>query len=956
MACKESSDEKAGLEQIAEAMQNSGVLYRSLFENAGVGITYIQEGRFVQANGYFLDFIGYEIDELRQMTPLDITHPDDIVESRKILQGKATCAKGIQHLEKRYLRKDGSIRWGSLSTNSLCDQQGNVIALMGVIVDITERKEAEEALNRSEERLTQFFHASFETIFFHDHGTIIDVNPAATGIFGYPTEQIVGHNLLEFVAPESRQSVIANMQAGDEGPYETEVIKNDGTTIPLEVRAKTVEHDGQICRVVGLRDISERKTAEQAIRRAHDELEKRVLERTAELSKANRAYKLLSDCNATLVHAADETGLLEEMCQRFVENGDYRLVWIGYAQDDENKSVQPAAQAGFDEGYLAGLNITWADDERGQGPTGTAIRTGRPVVNQNVRTNSAFAPWRDDAIKRGYASSIALPLITGERTIGALNIYASAPDAFDSGEIELLMDLAGNLAFGIVSLRTREEHRRAEEARRSSEDRFRNLVETSSDWVWEIDENGIYTYASPQVHNILGYRPEEVLGKTPFDLMPVDEAERVAAVFAPIADAHDPFDCLENTNQHKDGQLVVLESSGLPVFDSSGNFSGYRGIDRDITERIRANRELQRLSTAVQQSPASIVITDPIGNIEYVNPKFTEITGYSAEEVVGQNPRILKSGYQAIEFYQDLWNTITSGRIWSGELRNRKKSGELFWENASISPILNEMGEISSFVAVKEDITERKQAEDVARQHLAELAHVSRLSTMGEMATGMAHELNQPLAAIKTFADAGLQLIQEKNTDPALLVRALVGVGEQAMRAGEIIRRLRGFVKKEGLQKMPVDLNALVEEVVALIKAEAIKYDVNIQLQLARQLPQVTASAIEIQQVLVNLIHNGIEAMREGTEQSAELMISTHLVDREEIVVTVSDTGPGMDQETLAHVFEPFFTTKGSNGIGVGLSISRSIIEAHGGTLSATTRLGRGTRFEFSLPLEVIEE
>ena len=517
-------------------------------------------------------------------------------------------------------------------------------------------------------------------------------------------------------------------------------------------------------------------------------------------------------------------------------------------------------------------------------------------------------------------------------------------------------DLAGNLAFGIVSLRTREEHRRAEEARRSSEDRFRNLVETSSDWVWEIDENGIYTYASPQVHNILGYRPEEVLGKTPFDLMPVDEAERVAAVFAPIADAHDPFDCLENTNQHKDGQLVVLESSGLPVFDSSGNFSGYRGIDRDITERIRANRELQRLSTAVQQSPASIVITDPIGNIEYVNPKFTEITGYSAEEVVGQNPRILKSGYQAIEFYQDLWNTITSGRIWSGELRNRKKSGELFWENASISPILNEMGEISSFVAVKEDITERKQAEDVARQHLAELAHVSRLSTMGEMATGMAHELNQPLAAIKTFADAGLQLIQEKNTDPDLLVRALVGVGEQAMRAGEIIRRLRGFVKKEGLQKMPVDLNALVEEVVALIKAEAIKYDVNIQLQLARQLPQVTASAIEIQQVLVNLIHNGIEAMREGTEQSAELMISTHLVDREEIVVTVSDTGPGMDQETLAHVFEPFFTTKGSNGIGVGLSISRSIIEAHGGTLSATTRLGRGTRFEFSLPLEVIEE
>ena len=956
MTCKDSPEEKAGLEQITELMRSNGGLYPSLFENAGVGITYILEGRFIQANGYFLDFIGYEMDELRHMSPLDITHPDDIEKSHEILQGWDVCGKEIRHLEKRYLHKNGSIRWGALSTSPLCDQRGNVVALMGVVVDITECKEAEAALNRSEERLMQFFHASFETIFFHDHGTIIDVNPAATGIFGYPTEQIIGHNLLEFVAPESREHVISNMQAGDEGPYETEVFKSDGSIIPLEVRAKTIEHDGHVCRVVGLRDISERKAAEAAIRRAHDELEIRVQERTAELSKANRAYKLLSDCNATLVHATEETGLLEEMCRRFVENGDYRLVWIGYAQDDDEKSVRPAAQAGSDEGYLAGLNITWANDERGQGPTGTAIRTGMPVVNKDVRTNSAFAPWRDNAIQRGYASSIALPLITGERTIGALNIYASSPDAFDSEEIELLMDLAGNLAFGIESLRTRDEHRQAEAARRNSEDRFRNLIETTSDWVWEIDENSVYTYASPQVYNILGYRPEEVLGQTPFDLMPVDEAERVAAVFAPIAAVHGPFYCLENTNQHKDGQLVVLESCGLPVFDGNGKFSGYRGIDRDITERKRANKELQRLSTAVQQSPASIVITDPMGNIEYVNPKFTEITGYSAAEVLGLNPRILKSGYHTAEFYQNLWETITSGEVWSGEFRNRKKSGELFWENASISPILNEKGEISSFVTVKEDITERKQAEDVARQHLAELAHVSRLSTMGEMATGMAHELNQPLAAIKAFADAGLQLLHEENADSALMARALVGVSEQAMRAGEIIRRLRGFVKKEDLQKKPVDLNALVEEVVALTKAEAIKHDVKIRLQLTRQLPQITASAIEIQQVLVNLIHNGIEAMCECSELPAELIISTYPANQKAVAVAVSDTGPGMDQAVLEQIFEPFFTTKGSNGIGVGLSISRSIIEAHGGTLTADSEPGRGTRFVFTLPLEVIEE
>ena len=212
-------------------------------------------------------------------------------------------------------------------------------------------------------------------------------------------------------------------------------------------------------------------------------MERKVEERTADLGKVNRALKTLSECNQILVRSADESDLLHGICRVIVEVGCYRLAWIGYAQQDEKKTVKPVAQAGYEEGYLDTLNITWADTERGRGPTGTAIRSTKPAICKNMLTDPHFAPWRNEAIKQGYASSIVLPLVDNSQTFGALNIYATEPDAFDDEEVKLLTELANDLAFGIMSLRTRNERKRAVEALKESEQRFKAIFDNANDGI-----------------------------------------------------------------------------------------------------------------------------------------------------------------------------------------------------------------------------------------------------------------------------------------------------------------------------------------------------------------------------------------------------------------------------------------------------------------------------------------
>ena len=244
-----------------------------------------------------------------------------------------------------------------------------------------------------------------------------------------------------------------------------------------------------------VRDITERKRAEQELRRV------------------NRTLQTISKCNQVTVRAADESHLLDSICGILVRSGGYRMAWVGYAENDEGKSVRPVAHAGFEEGYLQTASITWADTESGREPTGAAIRTGKPVLARDIQADHSLVPWREEALKRGYASTIALPILLDAHVLGALTIYAEDPEAFDSEEIQHLTDLSNDLTYGIQGLRTAAERNQAEAALRQSETTLRSVLKAAPVGIC-IMKDRVFQSANDFWYEIIGYTEAELLGQT----------------------------------------------------------------------------------------------------------------------------------------------------------------------------------------------------------------------------------------------------------------------------------------------------------------------------------------------------------------------------------------------------------------------------------------------------------
>jgi PAS domain S-box-containing protein len=397
-------------------------------------------------------------------------------------------------------------------------------------------------------------------------------------------------------------------------------------------RLITVEHELRAINEQLQQEVAGRVQAEQALQEAHDELEARAEQRTTELKKANealrvevierrraeeelrrvnRALRVLSECNQAVVRATEESALLQQVCQLLVETGGYRLAWVGFAEQDRDKTVRPVAQAGFEEGYLQTLGITWADTERGRGPTGTAIRTGEPAMARNILTDPNFAPWRAEATRRGYASSIALPLTANSQILGALNIYAVEPDAFDAEEEKLLTELANDLAYGIVALRTRAERQRTEEALRESEARHRALVDSADDVIFSLDRDGRYTAINASTLRRFGWTEADFVGKSIRDFYPPEEAAFYEEQHAKVIETGQPVH-FERHSVNESGEFWFSITLS-PILDPAGKVVGIVGVSRDVTARKRVeegiqrrNRELVALNRLAQQVSASL--------------------------------------------------------------------------------------------------------------------------------------------------------------------------------------------------------------------------------------------------------------------------------------------------------------------------------------------------------------
>jgi PAS domain S-box-containing protein len=396
------------------------------------------------------------------------------------------------------------------------------------------------------------------------------------------------------------------------------------------------------------------------------------------------------------------------------------------------------------------------------------------------------------------------------------------------------------------------------------------------------------------------------------------------------------------------GKPRDFDVSITPIKDESGQVVLFVPEGYEVTAHKQAEAELNRLMTAIEQTPESIVITDTKGSILYVNPAFEQVTGYSRAEAIGLNTHVLKSGRQDKAFYQELWAQISAGEVWRGRFINKKKNGTLFTEDAVIAPVRNEKGTVTNYIAIKRDVSRELELEDRFRQ-------TQKIDSIGRLAGGVAHDFNNILAVICGHTDLALMQL----SPDAPLRPSLECIQESAERAANLTRQLLAFARRQVIEPRVINLNELVVNLNKMLR-RLIGEDVKLVTQTVPDLNPIKADPGQIEQVLLNLVVNARDAMPDGgtltirTENVTldEDYARRHLVTPGEYVMaSVSDTGVGMTDEVKQHIFEPFFTTKEQGkGTGLGLATCFGIIQQSNGHIHCDSQPGEGTQFRIYLP------
>lgn len=468
-----------------------------------------------------------------------------------------------------------------------------------------------------------------------------------------------------------------------------------------------------------------------------------------------------------------------------------------------------------------------------------------------------------------------------------------------------------------------------------------------------VDRHGNILKVNSQSEKLLGYTADELVGECVDVLVPeafrANHPAQRDSYFAnpqtkPIGIGRNLF------ARRKDGTQIPVEIGLSPIETEQG--LAVIGSILDISQRKLAE---EKFRLAVESSPSAVVMVKADGSIVLVNVQTERMFGYTRDELIGQPIELLVPvrfrGVHPIE-RQDFFTSPVARPMGAGrDLRGRRRDGSEFPVEIGLTPIETDDGLLVMSAIV--DITERIQSEKRARLHLAELAHAARLSAVGEMFSELAHEINQPLGAAANYTRACVRMLKSgEHFSAEQLQQWLEKAAVQAVRATEIVQRIGSYVRRGGPVQANLNINEVIQHVVLLpvldVWAAGMVHRVVPELRLEKDLPFVMADRVQIEQVLLNLIRNAMDAMSEIPTTDRHLVIKT-IRDDDYLRVSVADNGTGLSPEHMAHVFTPFFTTK-SNGMGLGLSISKSIIEAHSGSLSVQSQRGIGTKFTFTLP------
>lgn len=868
------------------------------------------------------------------------------------------------------ITKEGSSITCDWYNTPLIDSMGEVMGVSSLVMDITERKHTEKALETlyksSGGSLGQeFFDGVVESLYeWLDADCVIvgekydgenirvlsmkfdgkKVEDFSYALPGTPCAEVIGGEAI-CIYPED----VAGLFPYDEILTEMGAVGYVGTIL----QDKDGVPSGVICALTRKRlelppDATE--VLELVAARASAELERMHAEQ--EVLKVNRSLKAISECNEALVHASDEETLLDEICRIIIKTGGYRMVWVGYAEDDEEKTVRPVAKDGIDAGYVDSLNISWGDNERGRGPTGTSIRTSVFSVARNLATEKSYNAWREEAAKRGYASSIALPLINNEKVLGALNIYAGEVDAFNDEEISLLMELAKDLAYGIATLRAHEEHRKAE----STATHLGRILEDSLNEIYIFDVESLrFVEVNKGARDNTGYTMEELRCLTPADIKPETTVDDFKALIEPLKGKKVDRLLLSKTeNRRKDGSTYPVDVYlQLSTFESKPVFVA---IILDITERRKAESSATHLGRILEESLNEIYIFD-VESLKFiqVNRGARENTGYTMEELSGLTPVDLKPE-MSIEDFSSYLEPLKTGKLNRTQFStvHRRKDGTLYPVDVYLQ--LSNLDDSPVFVGIILDTTKRIKAEQeiirlnesLERQVMERTSELQAVNKeLESFAYSVSHDLRAPLRGIDGFSQALREDFGDTLDGDAR--NYLNRICSATKHMGELIKDMLALSKvtRSELRRESVDMTLLAERVAGHLKKAAPERSVDVVIQ-----PELVANDADshlVRIILENLMGNAWKFT--AKKDQAVIEFGQKEIDGEQVFY-VRDNGAGFDMAYAAKLFGAFqrlHTVDEFEGTGIGLATVQRIVHRHGGRIWAEAEVGKGAAFYFTL-------
>ncbi|MBI5404259.1 MAG: PAS domain S-box protein [Ignavibacteriae bacterium] len=934
-------------------------------------------------------------------------HPDDVGNSLSITEPIIYKGGSTWTCDYRFRRADGTYAYVIDSGYVMRDNEGKPVRLIGSLMDFTERKWAEESLKKSEEHYRTLLRSIPDLMFRLDSkGRIIDYHAEDESVLFETPEKFLGKHYYD-VLPENISALFKKVlketkETGEIGKFEYVGFLKDNSVHNYEARVTNYEEET----VVIIRDITDQKKAEREVKESEERFRRLFEDSSFGIALVGSDLKFLrvnkgfcemigyteSELSAMtfkeITHPdylsndilnveklfkgeinlyntekkyikKDKTAKWGEVNVTIVKNneGDFlyllamieditarKLAEEAVKESEEHfKNIVRNAEAAYfridNKGIFEEVNNSWLKMHKYDSQEeiigkhfavtqiDSDIETAKQIVNsllkgKPIETGEFSRKCKDGSV--GYHTFSISPVITKGKIAGI--------EGF-------LIDIT--------------EQKSALDALKESQERYKILIETMNEGLILVDNNDEIQFINKRGCEIYGYEPEELIGRRGYQIL-VYEEDRDIIINKNISRQSDISDSYDVRGKTKKGEIIWLNISGAPVKDKDGKVIGSVGLISDITERKIAEEDLIKLSRAVQQSPASIVITDLKGNIEYVNPKFVEVTGYLPEEAIGKNPRILKSGEKSSEEYKELWDTISAGNDWFGEFHNKKKNGDFYWEFASISPIRKSDGVITHYLAVKEDITDKKEKELELIKAKEKAEESERLKS--SFLANMSHELRTPMVGILGFSE-----LIKNITDNNELIDFADNIAKSGKRLLETLNLILDLSRIEAgrveVKTSEANIVQLAKEVFNNYLNEAKKKNLNLTFECQEE--SITSKIDErmVFESINNLVNNALKYTKRG-----EICLAVKSDKQKGIAkIKVSDTGIGIAKENLNVIFEEFRQvsegySRSFEGTGLGLTITKNFVEKNGGKIFVESELGIGTVFSIELPLSKSEK